>query len=79
MNNIVLVDTLGNIIKASLLFTHFDLTFKKNYIVYLIDNDLLAASYHQEKDKYIINNDLTTAEYDMIDRTINERLGEAYA
>lgn len=78
-DNIILVDNEGHSYKANLLFTHFDYTFGKNYVVYLIDNDLLAASYEIEGDKYIINNDLSSKEYDMIDATIERKLGDTYA
>ena len=64
MNKMILEDIEGNKIKATFLFTHFDYYFSKNYIVYLVD------------DKYIINNDLSSAEYDMIDKVIEEKMGE---
>ncbi len=76
---IVLTDVEGNTYKAEILFTHFDYTFGKNYIVYLIDDDLLASSYEEVDNKYIINNDLSSNEYDMIDREIAKKMGEAYA
>lgn len=76
MNDIILEDVGGNIIKATLLFTHFDYNFSKNYIVYLIDNDLLAASYEQKDDIFIINEDLSSAEYDMIDKVIESKMGD---
>ena len=76
---ITLTDVEGNKYKAEILFTHFDYFFSKNYIVYLVDDDLLASSYEKVDDKYIIDNNLTTGEYDMIDKAIEERLGEAYA
>ena len=76
MNEIVLEDINGNKYKATLLFTHFDYHFSKNYIVYLVDNDLLASSYELVDDKYIINNDLSSAEYDMIDKVIESKMGE---
>ena len=79
MNSVILTDVDGNKYKAEILFTHFDYTFKKNYIVYLIDNDLLASSYEEVNNNYIINNDLSSKEYDMIDNAIAKRLGEAYA
>ena len=78
-SKIILTDVEGNKQKAEILFTHFDYFFSKNYIVYLIDDDLLASSYEKVDNKYIINNDLSSKEYDMIDKTIEERLGEAYA
>lgn len=77
MNNMILTDVEGNSFKATFLFTHFDYNFSKNYIVYLVDNDLLASSYEMVDDKYIINNDLTSSEYDMIDKVIENRAGEA--
>ncbi len=78
-NNIILTDISGKSYKAKLLFTHFDYFFGKNYIVYLLDDDLLAASYETNGDKYIINCDLSSKEYDMIDETIARKLGETYA
>lgn len=36
----------------------------------------LASSYEIVDDKYIINNDLSSAEYDMIDKVIEEKMGE---
>ncbi len=79
MNNVMLMDVDGNKYKVDILFTYFDYDFGKNYIVYLIDDDLLAASYEEIDNKYIINSDLTTNEYDMIDKTIQLKMGEAYA
>ncbi len=79
MDNIILTDMEGNKFKASILFTHFDYAFSKNYMVYLIDDDVLASSYEEIDDKYIINNDLTSSEYDMLDKLIERKLGEAYA
>ena len=55
MNEIILEDVDGNKTKATFLFTHFDYNFGKNYIVYLIDNDLLASSYEEVDGKYIID------------------------
>ncbi len=77
--NMILTDEEGNKYKVNLLFTYFDYGFGKNYIVYLIDNDVLASSYEKIDNNYIINNDLSASEYDMIDRVINLKLGEAYA
>ncbi|MCM1052627.1 MAG: hypothetical protein NC483_01430 [Ruminococcus sp.] len=79
MDSIILTDIDGNKFKAEILFTHFDYTFGKNYIIYLVDKDLLASSYETVEDKYIINNDLSSKEYDMLDRQINIKLGENYA
>ena len=79
MNTIKLVDVDGNSYKVELLFTHFDYSFGKNYIVYLIDNDLLASSYETVDNTFIINNDLSSKEYDMIDKTIANKLGDNYA
>ncbi len=76
MNEIVLESIDGTKIKATLLFTHFDYNFSKNYIVYLVDNDLLASSYELVDDKYIINDDLSSSEYDMIDKIIESKMGE---
>ena len=79
MNSIILTDTEGNTYKAIVLFTHYDYTFGKNYIVYSIDDDILASSYEKVEDKYIINNDLTSNEYDMIDKEISMKMGELNA
>lgn len=76
MNEIILEDVDGNKTKATFLFTHFDYNFSKNYIVYLIDNDLLASSYEEVDGKYIIDNDLSSAEYDMIDKVIESKMGD---
>lgn len=76
MNEIILEDINGHKTKATFLFTHFDYNFSKNYIVYLIDNDLLASSYEIVDDKYIINDDLSTKEYDMIDKVIESKMGD---
>lgn len=76
MNNMTLTDIDGNTFKATLLFTHFDYNFGKNYIVYLVDNDLLASSYEEVEGKIIIDNDLTSNEYDMIDKVIESKSGE---
>ena len=73
MRDIVLIDELGNKIKAQVMFTFFDYFFSKTYIVYSIDHDVLAASYELEDDKYILNHDLTSNEYDMIDKEIEKR------
>ncbi len=73
MNDLILVDEEGNKIKAEVLFTHFDYNFSKNYIVYLVDNDVLAASYEIVDNNYVINNDLTSEEYDMIDKVIESK------
>ena len=64
MNYVTLTDVEGNTYKAVILFTHFDYNFSKNYIVYLVDNDLLASSYEEIDGKYIIDNDLSSSEYD---------------
>ena len=76
MNNIELLDNEGNKFKATFLFTHFDYNFGKNYIIYLVDNDLLASSYEEIDGKIIIDDDLTSSEYDMIDKVIESKLGE---
>ena len=51
---VTLTDVDGNTYKAEILFTHFDYTFGKNYIVYLIDDDLLASSYEEVDNNYVI-------------------------
>ena len=79
MNKITLIDVDGNKFKAEILFTYFDYSYNKDYVVYLIDNDLLASSYEKKDNKYIINNDLSSKEYDMIDHLIEKKLGDTYA
>ena len=76
MNNIILTDIDGVKYKATVLFTHFDYNFSKNYIVYLVDNDLLASSYEEVDGQIIIDNDLSSNEYDMIDKVIESKMGE---
>lgn len=79
MANVILTDIEGNKYKAEILFTHFDYFFSKNYIVYLFDKDLLAASYETVNNNLIINSNLSSKEYDMIDKEIERKLGELYA
>lgn len=79
MGNMILTDVYGEKLKANVLFTHFDYQFGKDYIIYMIDNDILASSYTLVQDKYIIDNDLTSREYDMIDNLLTMKLGESYA
>jgi len=50
--------------------------YNKNYLIYLIDNDLIASSYSKKNNNYIINNDLTDKEFDMLDKLIETKLGE---
>lgn len=76
MNYTTLTDTEGIKYKATILFTHFDYNFSRDYIVYLVDNDLLASAYKEVNGEYIIDNDLTSAEYDMIDKVIESRMSE---
>ena len=76
MNEIILEDIDGKKQKATFLFTHFDYNFSKNYIVYLVDDDILASSYEEVDGKIIIDNDLSAKEYDMIDEEIAKRMGE---
>ncbi len=76
MSEIILEDIEGNKTKATFLFTHFDYGFSKNYIVYLVDNDLLVSTYEMVDNKYIIDNDLSSKEYDMIDKVIESKMGE---
>ena len=78
MDNVILTDIEGNKYKAEILFTHFDYFFSKNYIVYLFDKDLLAASYETVNNNLIINSNLSSKEYDMIDKEIERKLGELY-
>lgn len=74
MNYTILTDIEGKKYKVEILFTHYDYTFNKNYVVYLEDNDLLASIYFQKDGKYIIDNDLSSREYDMIDKVIERRM-----
>jgi len=76
MDYTILTDIEGNTYKAVILFTHFDYGFSKNYVVYLLDNDLLASSYEEKDGHFIINNDLSSSEYDMIDKVIESKLSE---
>ena len=76
IDEIILEDVDGKKIKATKLFTHFDYNFSKNYIVYLVDYDILASSYEEVDGKIIIDNDLSAKEYDMIDEEIAKRMGE---
>ena len=76
MKELILEDVDGNKTKATFLFTHFDYNFGKNYIVYLVGDDLLASSYELVDDKFIIDNDLSSSEYDMIDKVIESKMGE---
>ena len=79
MNNVILTDSDGKKFKAEILFTYYDYNFGKNYMVYLIDNDILGASYELIDNKYIICSNLTTNEYDMLDREIELKVGKKYA
>ena len=76
IDEIILEDVDGKKIKATKLFTHFDYNFSKNYIVYLVDDDILVSSYEEVDGKIIIDNDLSAKEYDMIDEEIAKRMGE---
>ena len=76
IDEIILEDVDGKKIKATNLFTLFDYNFSKNYIVYLVDDDILASSYEEVDGKIIIDNDLSAKEYDMIDEEIAKRMGE---
>lgn len=71
---VTLQDIHGDTYKAVILFTHFDYHFGKNYIVYLVENDLLASSYEEKDGHFIIDNNLTSAEYDMIDQVIESKM-----
>ncbi len=77
-DNIILTDVYGDKIKASILFTHFDYEFQKDYLIYTVDDDILASSYTMVNNQYIINNDLSSKEYDMIDHLLATKLGDAY-
>lgn len=79
MSNVILTDVYGDKLKANILFTHFDYNFGKDYIVYLVDDDVLASSYEIVNNEYIIDNDLSSKEYDMIDHLLATKLGGAYA
>ena len=54
-----------------------DLNFQKKYIIYTIDDDIVASSYDLIGERCVLNNDLTTQEYDMLDEYLNRKLGEA--
>lgn len=76
MENITLLDKQGKSIEAELLLTYFSEDYDKNYLIYLIDNELIASSYTKKEDKYIIDNDLTEKEFDMLDKIIEKKLGD---
>ena len=79
MQGLELYDNKGHKIKAEVLFTHYDLDFQKKYIIYTIDDDIVASSYDVVDNQLVINNDLTTKEYDMLDNILNKRLCDNYA
>ncbi len=77
MDKVILIDTDGKKYNAKILFTHFDYKFSRNYIVYSIEDDILASAYLENEDnQYIIDNDLSSNEYDMLDQEITKKLGE---
>jgi len=76
METITLIDESRKTIEASLLLTYYSEEYNKNYLIYLIDNDLIASSYSKKNNNYIINNDLTDKEFDMLDKLIETKLGE---
>lgn len=76
MENITLLDEHGKLIEAELLLTYFSEDYHKNYLIYLIDNELVASSYTKKEDKFLINNDLTEEEFDMLDKIIEKKLGD---
>lgn len=76
MENITLLDKQGKSIEAELLLTYFSEDYDKNYLIYLIDNELIASSYTKKEDKYLIDNDLTEKEFDMLDKIIEKKLGD---
>ena len=79
MRKITLTDENGKKYQAQILFTYFDYFYGKDYLVYQIDNDILAASFKKVNNRYLINSDLTSSEYDMLDKQIAMKLGEDYA
>ena len=76
MENITLMDEHSKLIEAKLLLTYFSEDYHKNYLIYLIDNELVASSYTKKDDKYFISNDLTEEELDMLDKILERKLGE---
>ncbi len=79
MSEVILTDIDGNKYKAQIIFTHFDYSYGKDYLVYMIDNDLLASSYEKVDNNYIIDNNLSSGEYDMLDKIIERKMGELNA
>lgn len=79
MEQIILLDEHGKMVEAELLFTYFNEDYHKNYLIYLIDNELVASSYTKKEDKFLINNDLTEEEFDMLDKIIEKKLGDLNA
>ena len=66
MNSIDLTDTEGNTFNAKVLFMHHSDDFNKDYIVYLIDNELYSSSYEIVDNQIVINSELSDEEYDML-------------
>ncbi len=76
MDKIELVNEEGKTFQAEILFTYYSKDYDKNYLVYVVDDELVASSYTLKDNKYILNNDLTDAEFDMLDIVIERKLGE---
>ena len=79
MQNVELFDEEGNKVRAKILFMHYDLDFQKKYVIYSIDDDVMASAYEMKGEQCILNNDLTSAEYDMLDAYLIRKLGANYA
>lgn len=73
MNEITLLNEQNQEIQAHILFTYYNKIFNKNYIIYMVDNDVLASSFEIINNQYILNNNLTSEEYDMIDKEIERK------
>ena len=69
MQNVELYDEDGNKVRAKILFM------QKKYVIYSIDDDVMASAYEMKGEQCILNNDLTSAEYDMLDAYLVRKLG----
>ncbi len=76
MDKIVLIDKQGKEYLAEIIFTYYIKEYNKNYLVYLINKDLLAASFELKNEQYIIDNNLTDREFDILDEIIAKKIGE---
>ena len=55
IDEIILEDVDGKKIKATKLFTHFDYNFSKNYIVYLVDDDIYILGDYNRLMQVLMN------------------------